>query len=213
GGGCPRAFRAFCAWRAWGRALARGAPPAGESSRPGAEAAEPRAEGAGMREGLPGPLVAAEHRTDEARRHLQIALRSPALRPQILARLALVRLERDAGKLADDAAIAALEQVYYSWEGDALQLDAIDQLAPLLIATKQYDKAFAVIAAAEKQFPKEPRTVALANRAHDLYRQLMTATGPDALDPVATAALFDAHRELLPSGPQGIAIQRALAKR
>src|SRR5215813_6836341 len=211
--GYPPDFQAFFSLLALEAALDRDALPAAESYRAVAEAAQPRDEEAGMLEALTGRLLAAEHRTDEARRHLQLALRSQALRPQVVARLALVRLERDAGKLADDAAIAALEQVYYSWEGDALQLDAIDQLAPLLIATKQYDKAFNVMATAEKQFPKEPRTVALANRAHDLYRQLMTATGPDALDPVATAALFDAHRELLPSGPQGIAIQRALAKR
>ena len=211
--GYPPDLQAFFSLLALEAALDRDALPAAESYRAVAEAAQPRDEEAGMLEALTGRLLAAEHRIDEARRHLQLALRSPALRPQVLARLALVRLERDAGKLADDAAIAALEQVYYSWEGDALQLDAIDQLAPLLIATKQYDKAFALIAAAQKQFPKEPRTVALANRAHDLYRQIMTATGPDVLDPVATAALFDAHRELLPGGPQGIAIQRALAKR
>ena len=211
--GYPPDFQAFFSLQALEAALDRDALPAAESFRAVAEAAQPRDEEAGMLEVLTGRLLAAEHRADGARQHLQKALRSPALRPQLLARLTLVRLDRDAGKLPDDAAIAALEQVYYSWEGDALQLDAIDQLAPLLIATKQYDEAFAVIAAAQKQFPNEPRTIALATRAHDLYRQLMTATGPDALDPVATAALFDAHRELLPGGPQGIAIQRALAKR
>jgi hypothetical protein len=211
--GYPPEFQAFFSLLALEASLDRDALSAAESYRAVAEAAQPRDEEAGMLEALTGRLLAAEHRTDEARQHLQRALRSPALRPQILAQLALVRLDRDAGKLADDAAITALEQVYYSWEGDALQLDAIDQLAPLLIATKKYDKAFALIAAAQRQFPNEARTVALAKRAHDLYRQLMTATGPDALDPVATAALFDAHRELLPGGPQGIAIQQALAKR
>jgi len=206
-------FQAFFSLLAMRASLDQKAIDAAQSYQAVAEAAQPRDEEGAMLEALTGVLLAAQGHADDARWQLRKVIYSPALRAQILARLALIRLDRDAGKLTDDDAIGALEQIYYAWEGDSLQLDAIDQLVPLLIAGKQYDKAFEVIAVAQKEFPNEARTAALGERARGLYRSLMTDDGPTAPDALATVALFDAHRDLLPGGAEGIAIQRRLAKR
>ena len=206
-------FQSFFSLLAMRAALENKAFDAAESYRAVAEAAHPRDEEGAMLEALSGLLMAAQGRAEEAHRLLRKVTFSPALRPQIIARLALIRFDREAGKLSDSDAIGALEQIYYAWEGDSLQLDAIEQLTPLLIAGQEYDKAFEVIAVARKQFPDEPRAAALGSKARDLYRTLMTDDGPKALDPVQTIALFDAHRDLLPAGADGIAIERRLAKR
>lgn len=168
---------------------------------------------AAMLEALNGLLLAQSENPNAARPHLLAAARSPAIKPQIIARLALVGLDRAAGKLTNDAALTALQQLYYSWEGDGLQLDILEQLTAMLIEQKRYDDAFDAIAAAKQRFPDDPRMARMSANARELFRSLMTGNAADALDPLEVVALHDGHPELMPEGADAAAITRGLADR
>ena len=135
------------------------------------------------------------------------------MKPQIIARLALIGLDRTDGKLTAEAALTALEQLYYSWEGDGLQLDILERLTALLIEQKRYDDAFDAIGAAKQRFPDEPRVARMSTDARALFRSLMLGTASDTLDPIGAVALHDAHPELMPDGADAAAITRGLADR
>jgi tetratricopeptide (TPR) repeat protein len=173
----------------------------------------PQREDAAMLEALTGLRLMATGQGDAARPHLHAAARSPALQPQVLARLALTRLDRSSGRLGAVEAAAELEQLYYSWEGDALQLDILEQLSENLVDLERYADAFAVIAAAQRQFPKDARAAKLAALARDLFRTLLTGDDSRTLDPLDAVTLFETHRDLMPSGPEAAAITRNLARR
>lgn len=166
-----------------------------------------------MLEALRGVLLSREHRNDAARRHLLAALRSPALKPQVIARLTLIELDRAAGTLDGKAALAAVEQLYYSWEGDALQLDILEQMVALLTEQNRYDEAFAAAALAQQRFPTDPRADRLARDARTLFGDLLAGEAADRLDPIEAVALYDAHAELRPGGADSTPITLGLARR
>lgn len=168
---------------------------------------------AAMLEALNGLLLAQSETPSAARPHLLAAARSPAIKPQIIARLALVGLDRAAGKLTNDAALTILQQLYYSWEGDGLQLDILEQLTAMLIEQKRYDDAFDAIAAAQQRFPTDPRMARMSANARDLFRSLMAGNDANALDPIEAVALHDGHPELMPEGVDAAVITRGLADR
>jgi hypothetical protein len=176
-------------------------------------ASHPEQDEAAMLEALSGLLLAKGDNPDAARPHLLAAARSPALKPQIIARLALIGLDRADGKLGNEAALDALEQLYYSWEGDGLQIDILEQLAALLIEQKRYDDAFDAIVAAKQRFPDDPRVGRMSANARALFRNLMLGTATNSLDPIEAVALHDGHPELMPGGADATAITRGLADR
>lgn len=168
---------------------------------------------AAMLEALTGLLLLREQKTDAARPHLAAAARSPALKPQIVGRLALIELDQATGRLGAKKAIEALEQLYYSWEGDALQLDILERMIALLTEQKRYDEAFDAAAVAKERFPTEPGIAQITEEARTLFRDLMTGDAGHVLDPIEAVALYDAHPELRPGGAESTAISRGLAKR
>ena len=173
----------------------------------------PERDEAAMLEALTGLLLTKEENGSAARPHLLAAARSPAMKPQIIARLALIGLDRAEGKLTHEAALTALQQLYYSWEGDRLQLDILEQLTALLIKQKRYDDAFDAVAAAKQRFPGDPRMERMDANARALFRDLMIGTAADTLDPIEAVALHDGHPELMPGGADANTITRGLADR
>jgi hypothetical protein len=173
----------------------------------------PGPEEAAMLEALTGLLLVREQNTAAARPHLAAAARLPALKPQIIARLALIELDRAAGRLDAKSAIEAMEQLYYSWEGDTLQLDILEQMVALLAEQQRYDEAFEAVAAAADRFPSDSRTSWLTRDAQRLFRELMTDDTGRTLDPIQAVALYDAHPELRPNGSGSAATTRGLARR
>jgi tetratricopeptide (TPR) repeat protein len=165
-----------------------------------------------MLDALTGVLLAKQQQQTQALVHLQRAADSANLRAQVVARLTMIRLGIQGGQLAGAAAAEQLEQLYYAWEGDDLQLEVLDLLSSVLIGLGRYDKAFEVMALAQRQHPDDPRAAQLVQRARDLFRKLM-ADDSSALDPIATIALFRTHPELLPGGDDRVALTRALARR
>jgi tetratricopeptide (TPR) repeat protein len=174
--------------------------------------ARPQADEAAMLDALTGVLLAKQQQLTQAIVHLQRAADSSNLRAQVVAKLTMIRLGIQGGQLAGAAAAEQLEQLYYAWEGDDLQLEVLDLLSSVLIGLGRYEKAFEVMALAQRQHPDDPRAAQLVQRARDLFRKLM-ADDSSALDPIATIALFRAHPELLPGGADRVALTRALARR
>jgi hypothetical protein len=174
--------------------------------------ARPQPDEAAMLDALTGVLLAEQQQLTQALVHLQRAAGSPNLRAQVVARLTMIRLGMQGGQLAGAAAAEQLEQLYYAWEGDDLQIEVLDLLSSVLIGLGRYDKAFEVMALAQHQHRDDPRATQLAERARDLFHKLM-ADDSSALDPIAAIALFRMHPELLPDGAEGLALTRALARR
>jgi hypothetical protein len=209
----PPTFQSFFGLLAMRAAIDRQAlDAAGSYARVVANSA-PGPDEAAMLEALTGLLLMREQNAAAARPHLAAAARSPSLKPQIIARLALIRLDREAGRLGAQSAIEAMEQLYYSWEGDALQVDVLEQMVALLTEQRRYGEAFEALAAAAERFPNESRISRLSHDARQLFRELMTGDTPRALDPIAAIALYDRHPELRPVGSESAAITRGLARR
>ena len=209
----PPDFRSYLGLLAMQAALDANAPDAAAAYGTIVADSRPERDEAAMLEALTGVLLVKQEKPDAARPHLLAAAQSPATKPQIIARLALIGLDRADGKLDDPAALQALEQLYYSWEGDRLQLDILEQLTDLLIEQKRYDDAFDSIAAAQRRFPDDPRLQRMTADARDLFRNLMIGKAADALDPIEAIALHDGHPELMPDGADAAAITRGLADR
>jgi tetratricopeptide (TPR) repeat protein len=208
----PPSFRSYLALQAMEAALDGDALASARFYQGIVADARPQADEAAMLDALTGVLLAKQQQLSQARVHLERAADSSTLRAQVIAKLTLIRLGIQGGQLAGAAAAEQLEQLYYAWEGDDLQIEVLDLLSSVLIGLGRYEKAFEVMALAQRQLPDDPRGAQLAQRARDLFRKLY-ADDSSALSPVATIALFHAHPELLPTGTEGIALTRALAKR
>jgi hypothetical protein len=209
----PPDLRSFLGLLAMQAAIDSNALDAAQSYQTIVADSHPEQDEAAMLAALSGLLLAKAENPDAARPHLLAAARSPALKPQIVARLALIGLDRADGKLGNEAALDAVEQLYYSWEGDGLQLDILERLTALLIEQKRYGDAFDAIAAAKQRFPDDPRVERMSANAHELFRNLMIGTTANALDPIEAVALHDGHPELMPGGADAVAITRGLADR
>jgi hypothetical protein len=214
--GYPPAFRAFFGLHGLQAAVETGAFGPARAYEAVVADGGPTTDEAAMLAALSGVRLARQQQYEAARSQLTAAARGPALKPQIIARLALIELERAAGKLRGAAVTAALEQLYYSWEGDALQLRILDALVRQYIAEKRHDDAFDAVALAQRQFPADPLTDKMTSTARDLFRKLLIPAGTgagEALDPLSALALYDEHRELMPHGPAAAAILRGLGDR
>ena len=209
----PPNFRSFLGLLAMQAAIDSDALDAARSYEAIVADSRPERDEAAMLEALTGLLLMKEENAKAARPHLLAAARSPAMKPQIIARLALIGLDRADGKLTHEAALTALQQLYYSWEGDGLQLDILERLTALLIEQKRYDDAFDAVAAAKQRFPGDPRMERIDADARELFRDLMIGIAADALDPIEAVALHDGHPELMPGGADANAITRGLADR
>ena len=128
-----------------------------------------------MLEALTGLLLAKEEKADAARPHLLAAAGLAGDEAADHCPTGPDRAHRADGKLGNEAALDALEQLYYSWEGDGLQLDILEQLTALLIEQKRYDDAFDAIGAAKQRFPDDPREGRMSADARALFRNLMSA--------------------------------------
>jgi hypothetical protein len=209
----PPTFRSFFGLLAMDAAIRQQATDVARAYEKTVAEAAPDPDEAAMLKALTGLLLLRAQKPDAARPHLLAAAHSPALRPQIVARLALIELDQNTGRLDDTGALEAMEQLYYSWEGDALQLDILKRMIALLTGQKRYDEAFDAAAVAKERFPTAPDAAQITEDARLLFRELMTGEAGDALDPIEAVALYDAHPELRPGGAESTAITRGLAKR
>ncbi|MBR0671833.1 hypothetical protein GXW76_11685 [Roseomonas soli] len=111
-----------------------------------------------------------------------------------------------AGEIDPAAAAALLDQALVAWRGGAEEVAARRRIAALRIAAGQGAQAFALLDEATRLFPDE--TAALRP---DLATAFAAAL--ETAPPLAAAALFDAHPDLLPEGERGEAAVLLLADR
>lgn len=166
---------------------------------------------AAMLAALSGLRLARQQQPDQARPLLLKAVRAPRLKPQIVARLALIDLDHAAGRLDGLALVDALEQLACSWEGDTLQLEILDRLMQAYIRQHRYDDAFDTASLAGHQFPGNPHNEKMTATARQLFRDLL-ADHDQKLDPIEAMALYNGHPELMPEGAEAAAIKRGLAR-
>ncbi|HVR69059.1 MAG TPA: hypothetical protein VMT98_20605, partial [Verrucomicrobiae bacterium] len=103
---------------------------------------------------LQGLLLAQDGDPDSAEPYLSAAAASEALRPRIMAQLALIDIGQKTGRLPAEKAARELEGLTYIWQGDDLQLDILDRLIDAQASLGRYDRALeaadsAVLASAD----------------------------------------------------------------
>ncbi|HEY4252062.1 MAG TPA: hypothetical protein VGM87_12700 [Roseomonas sp.] len=153
-----------------------------------------------------GRLAEAEGRAEEAlTRYDAVAQSTDRLwRGRALRRATELRLAT--GRIDAPAAADALDRALFAWRGDAEELDVRRRIAALRRQGGAPRLAFDLLREAAALYPDH--AAALAADIAGSFAEALVAEPP-----VAAIALFDAHRDLLPRGPEGAEALAALATR
>ncbi|MFZ5608536.1 MAG: hypothetical protein ACOY99_02885 [Pseudomonadota bacterium] len=140
--------------------------------------------------------------SDEAPRH--IAAR---------ARFEAIKLATASGAITLGEAINGLERLRYAWRGDEFELDLLERLGELYIATGDYRTGLEALRQAVSYFADSTRTRAIARRMEAIFRDLFLSDKTQAMEPLQALALYYDFRELTPLGAEGDTMVRRLADR
>jgi hypothetical protein len=148
---------------------------------------------------------------ESAEPYLSAAAASEALRPRIMAQLALIDIGQSAGRLPAEKAALELEGLTYIWQGDDLQLDILDRLIDAQASLGRYDHALeaadgAVLASADLGRQRNYR-----KRIGELLQSALEASAAAGGDRINAIALFDRYGEMLPDETQRAALGLKLA--
>lgn len=148
---------------------------------------------------------------ESAEPYLSAAAASEALRPRIMAQLALIDVGQKSGRLPAEKAALELEGLTYIWQGDDLQLDILDRLIDAQASLGRYDRALeaadgAVLAASDLDRQRNYR-----KRIGELLQGALEASAAEGGDRINAIALFDRYGEMLPDEAQRAALGLTLA--
>jgi hypothetical protein len=151
---------------------------------------------------LTGLLLMQGGEPDAAEPYLSAAAASEALRPRIMAQLAVIDIGRKSSRLPADKAALELEGLTYIWQGDALQLQILDRLIEAHVSLGRYDRALeaadgAVLAATDMATQRRYR-----KQIGDLLQSAMAASAAEGGDRLSAIALFDSYGGMLPDAEQ-----------
>ncbi|MBR0665739.1 hypothetical protein GXW71_15380 [Roseomonas hellenica] len=110
------------------------------------------------------------------------------------------------GRIDAAGAAGALERAVFAWRGDAEELATRRRIAALRRQTGAARQAFDLLRETAVMFPDQAAAL-----APDIAGSFAEALISDP--PVSAVALFDAHRDLLPRGPEGAEALAGLAGR
>lgn len=110
-------------------------------------------------------------------------------------------------------AIETLEGLRYAWRGDDFELDLLEELGTLYLDSAQYREGLGLLKQAVTYFPQTERTMGIAERLDEAFRQLFLDGKADAMQPVKALALYYDFRDLTPLGSEGDTMIRGLVGR
>lgn len=110
------------------------------------------------------------------------------------------------GRLDAAGAAGALERALFAWRGDAEEMGTRRRIAALRRQSGAARQAFDLLRESAVMFPDQ--AAALAPEIAGSFAEALISEPP-----VAAVALFDAHRDLLPRGPEGAEALAGLAGR
>jgi len=150
----------------------------------------------------------------EAARKLWTAVRDGSHRPsQARARLALIDLGLEEGRLSPEAAVAELERLRFAWRGDFFEFTLLRKLAELYVEQNRYRDALYALREAASNFPDGPAASNAAQRMREIFAGIYHGPGDPDVPPLRALALYQEFMELTPGGPDGDRMIAGLADR
>jgi hypothetical protein len=122
-----------------------------------------------------------------------------------------VELRLASGALDAKQAADRLETLLYAWRGDRHERTLRERLAELRARTGAWRSALALLRDSETLFPDEK--AAIHAGLADMFAALLRDDTADALAPLELVSVVEENADLLPTGPDGDALQGKLADR
>ena len=122
-----------------------------------------------------------------------------------------VELRLAAGAIDAKQAAERLEGLLYSWRGDRQERALRERLAELKARTGAWRSALALLRDSETLFPDDK--VAIHGELTDMFAGLLRDDTADSLAPLELVSVVEENADLLPTGPDGDALQAKLADR
>ena len=129
------------------------------------------------------------------------------------ARLGLLDLAIEDGRISKDAAIAELERLSFAWRGDDFELAMLLRLSELYEETGRYAEALETLRRIAARFPESKRAGGVAARMRRIFVRSLTDVSAEGLAPLDSLSLFEEFKELTPSDEDGDRIVIHLADR
>ena len=129
------------------------------------------------------------------------------------ARLALIDLDREQGRLQPKQAIAELERLRFAWRGDDFELVMLQRLGELYAGQLDYQRALHSLRQATSYLSRSARSEAVAERMVELFVEVYLGDRAREIPPLTALALFEQFKELTPSGPEGDRVIEVLVDR
>ncbi len=152
---------------------------------------------------LQGQLEANTGQVDQALRRWGRLANSADRHAATRATLARTEFMLESGALSPAEAIAALEPLRFAWRGDRLEYDILRRLAALRDKEGDTAAALTTLGEAKSLFPALAAADDAEAEMAAMFERLFRAGNEDALSPLRAVALFNAHDDLLPAGPNG----------
>jgi len=162
---------------------------------------------------LAGRLADVEGRTGDAAEAYRKAISFGPGPVEAEAKYLLTAMSLKAGLMSAEEAAASFETISMTWRGDDLELKALQQLAELKVAKKEYRAAFGAMRQAEFADSRSPITEAIDTRMNRVFEELYLDGKADEMPPIEALSLYYDFRELTPIGRRGDDMVRRLADR
>jgi hypothetical protein len=122
-----------------------------------------------------------------------------------------VELRLASGAIDTAQAADRLEGLLYSWRGDRQERALRERLAELKARSGAWRSALATLRDSETLFTEDK--AAIHAQLADMFAALLRGNTADSLAPLELVAVVEENADLLPSGPDGEALQARLADR
>lgn len=119
-----------------------------------------------------------------------------------------VDLRLASGAITAKEAADRLDALLYAWRGDARERSLREQLAQLRARTGAWQSALGLLRETETLFPDDQ--TAIHGELTDIFAALLRGDTTDSLATFELASLVDENTDLLPSGPDGEALDLPL---
>jgi hypothetical protein len=122
-----------------------------------------------------------------------------------------VELRLASGAINDRQAAAGLESLLYAWRGDWRERALRERLAALEARVGEWRQALTLMRESEALFPDDQ--AAIHAELTDLFATMLREDAVNSLGPLDLIAVVEENTDLLPTGPDGEALQAKLADR
>jgi hypothetical protein len=125
----------------------------------------------------------------------------------------LIEQQLKAKEIDLEEAIDRMERLRFSWRGDQLEIDILEQLGQYYLDDKKYMDGLTVWREGASRSKDAESTDRLTRKMQDVFKNLYVDGKSDKLQPLQAVAIFQKFKELTPLGEDGNIAIRRLADR